>query len=80
MTDRNYSLGLWTDGSGWFGHGGAFGTNCNVNWKTRQLKLWVVQLRGGPRPWDKAKDAAVEKFFKAKIDNSGADAYTGRVN
>ncbi len=80
VNDRNYSLGLWTDGSGWFGHGGAFGTNCNVNWKTRQLKLWVVQLRGGPRPWDKAKDAAVEKFFKAKIDNSGADAYTGRVN
>jgi len=80
VKDRKYSLGLWTDGTGWFGHGGAFGTNCNVNWKTRQLKLWVVQLRGDPRPWDKAKDAAVEKFFNAKIDNSGADAYTGRVN
>ena len=80
VKDRKYSLGLWTDGTGWFGHGGAFGTNCNVNWKTRQLKLWVVQLRGDTRPWDKAKDAAVEKFFNAKIDNSGADAYTGRVN
>ena len=80
MKERNYSLGLWTDGSGWFGHGGAWGTNCNVNWKTRQLKLWVVQLNGNPRPWDKAREAAVESFFKAKAGDSGSDAYTGRVN
>ena len=77
VKDRNYSLGLWTAGDGWFGHGGAWGTNCNVNWKTRQLKLWVVQLTGGPRPWDKAKDEAIEDFLKAKAD--GVDAYTGRV-
>jgi len=38
-----------------------------------------VQLCGQPRPWDKAKDDAADKFFKAKIDNSGADAYTGRL-
>jgi len=44
-----------------------------------QLKLWVVQLRGGPRPWDKEKDVAANKFFNAKIDNSSVDAYTGRV-
>ena len=63
----------------WFGHGGAWGTNCSVNWHTKELKLWAVQLNGGPRPWDKAREEAEKKFFKHVIDNSGADAYTGRT-
>ena len=50
-----------------------------VNWHKRQLKLWAVQLTGGGRGWDKAKNAAQDKFFKEQIDNSGADAYTGRL-
>ena len=78
-----YSLGLVapeTDGPDeWFGHGGAFGTQCDVNWHRRRLKLWVVQLCLGPRPWDRKRNAAAEKFFKARIDTSGTDAYTGRV-
>jgi len=78
-----YSLGLSapeTDGEDqWFGHGGAWGTNCMVNWHKRQLKLWAVQFCGGPRPWDKDRAAAADKFFQTKIDNSGADAYTGRM-
>ncbi len=74
-----YSLGLHVAGDGWFGHGGAWGTNCMVNWRKKQLKLWVVQLNGNPRPWDKARSAAADEFFKAKADNSAADAYTGRV-
>ena len=78
-----YSLGLSapeTDGEDqWFGHGGAWGTNCMVNWHKKQLKLWAVQFCGGPRPWDKDRAAAADKFFQAKIDNSGADAYTGRL-
>ena len=78
-----YSLGLSapeTDNDdAWFGHGGAWGTNCMVNWHKKQLKLWAVQLTGGPRPWDGARAAAADKFFKAKIDNSGVDAYTGRL-
>ena len=78
-----YSLGLFApekDGDDqWFGHGGAWGTNCMVNWHRKELKLWVVQLEGGPRPWDKVRNEAADKFFAAKIDNSGADAYTGRV-
>ena len=78
-----YSLGLAapeTDGEGaWFGHGGAWGTNCMVNWHKKQLKLWAVQLTGGPRPWDGAREKAANAFFNAKIDNSGVDAYTGRV-
>ena len=81
-----YSLGLNApepskDGEdSWFGHGGAWGTNCSVNWRRKQLKLWAVQLNGGPRPWDKARDEAANKFFSANIDNSGVEAYTGRVN
>ena len=83
LGDPNYSLGLRApiadNENEWFGHGGAWGTNCMVNWHKKQLKLWAVQLTGGPRPWDAARAAAADKFFKAKIDNSGADAYTGRV-
>ena len=78
-----YSLGLAapvTDGENeWFGHGGAWGTNCMVNWHKRQLKLWAVQLNGKPRPWEKPYYAAADEFFKTTIDNSGVDAYTGRV-
>ena len=78
-----YSLGLQapeTDGEDqWFGHGGAWGTNCMVNWHKRQLKLWAVQLCGGPRPWEGERYKAINEFFKAEIDNKAADAYTGRM-
>ncbi len=78
-----YSLGLSapvkdTEDS-WFGHGGAWGTNCSVNWHKKQLKLWAVQLEGGPRPWDAKGEQAANAFFNAKIDNSGTEAYTGRM-
>jgi CubicO group peptidase (beta-lactamase class C family) len=80
---EGYSLGLKapaTDADdAWFGHGGAWGTNCMVNWHRKQLKLWVVQFTGSPRPWDAARNAAADAFFKTKIDNAGADAYTGRL-
>ena len=83
LKDPNYSLGLRApiadNENEWFGHGGAWGTNCMVNWHKKQLKLWVVQECGGPRPWDGARAAAADKFFQTKIDNSGADAYTGRL-
>ena len=83
LSDPNYSLGLRApikDGEDeWFGHGGAWGTNCMVNWHKKELKLWACQFCGGPRPWDKARNEAADRFFKATIDNSGADAYTGRM-
>ena len=83
QTDDRYSLGLGAPQDDtedqWFGHGGAWGTNCMVNWHKKQLKLWAVQLTGGPRPWDAARQKAADKFFAEKIDNSGADAYTGRT-
>ena len=78
-----YSLGLAApveDGEDkWFGHGGAWGTNCMVNWHKKQLKLWAVQFWGGPRPWDKERDTAAIKFFNQTIDRSEVDAYTGRM-
>ncbi|MBQ4336857.1 MAG: beta-lactamase family protein [Lentisphaeria bacterium] len=78
-----YSLGLSAPvvdtANGWFGHGGAFGTSCSVNYHRKELKLWVVQLCGKPRPWDRARVQAEQKFFRYVIDNSGTDAYTGRV-
>ncbi len=83
LKDPNYSLGLRAPikdtEDEWFGHGGAWGTNCQVNWHKKQLKLWVVQFCGSPRPWDADRKKAADEFFKAKIDNSGADAYTGRM-
>ena len=78
-----YSLGLSApeeDGEdAWFGHGGAWGTNCMVNWHKKQLKLWAVQLTGGPRPWDAARAKAADQFFKTTLDTSAEKAYTGRV-
>ena len=78
-----YSLGLATplydNENAWFGHGGAWGTNCSVNYHKKQLKLWVCQLCGHPRPWDQAWKSVGDKFFSTKTDNSGTEAYTGRV-
>jgi CubicO group peptidase (beta-lactamase class C family) len=78
-----YSLGLAApvedSEEAWFGHGGAWGTNCSVNYHKKQLKLWVCQLCGNPRPWGSQWNAAANKFFSTKVDNSGTDAYTGRV-
>ena len=78
----DYSLGLTApvvdSEDAWFGHGGAWGTNCVVNWHTKQLKLWVVQASPGKRFWGEAMAAAAEKFFNSEIDNS-SDAYVGRT-
>lgn len=80
---EGYSLGLTApakDGeNSWFGHGGAWGTNCQVNWHKKQLKLWVVQGTGKSQPWKNEVNKAAEKFFSQTIDTSGTDAYTGRV-
>lgn len=78
----DYSLGLTApvvdSEDAWFGHGGAWGTNCVVNWHKKQLKLWVVQASSGKRFWGDAMAAAAEKFFNSEIDNS-SDAYVGRT-
>ena len=78
-----YSLGLTAPvedtEDAWFGHGGAWGTNCSVNWHKKELKLWVVQHAGGAQPWNPAVSQAAEKFFAQPLDNSNIDAYTGRT-
>ena len=78
----DYSLGLTApvvdSEDAWFGHGGAWGTNCVVNWHKKQLKLWVVQASSGKRFWGDAMAAAAEKFFNSEIDKS-SDAYVGRT-
>lgn len=80
---EGYSLGLSAPAQdnedAWFGHGGAWGTNCTVNWHKKQLRLWVVQRAGGPQPWKKVWNKAATEFFSQSIDTSGIDAYTGRV-
>lgn len=77
-----YSLGLQAPvkdaEDSWFGHGGAWGTNCMVNWHKKQLKLWVIQCGGGPQPWNAQVGKAAEKFF-AQPFNVNSDEYTGRI-
>ena len=78
-----YSLGLSApvkdDEDSWFGHGGAWGTNCSVNWHKKQLRLWVVQCAGGPQPWGAEVDKAAERFFSQSFNKSGVSEYTGRI-
>ncbi|MBO4513920.1 MAG: hypothetical protein J5746_14280, partial [Victivallales bacterium] len=78
-----YSLGLTapeTDNEDqWFGHGGAWSTNCWINWHKRRLKLFATQLVGKPGKYTKAQHDASEKFFKEHFDRSAADEYTGRM-
>jgi methyl acetate hydrolase len=78
-----YSLGLSApeedSEDAWFGHGGAWGTNCSVNWHKKELKLWVVQFAGGEQPWVDEIAKAAEKFFAQPMSKSGVDAYTGRM-
>ena len=78
-----YSLGLYApkvdNENGWFGHGGAWGTNCQVNYHKKELRMWVVQRATGPQPWKKEMDKAAEKFFMQSYDQSGISAYTGRT-
>lgn len=80
---EGYSLGLNTpkedSEDAWFGHGGAWGTQCTVNWHKKQLQMWVVQSAGGPDPWKKELKKAADKFFSQNYDTSGIDAYTGRT-
>ena len=75
-----YSLGLNVDGKGGFGHGGAWSTRCNVNWKTKQLQLKVVQIIGKSTHWNKELNIAAKKFFTGSFDTTGSDSYTGRLN
>ena len=77
-----YSLGLTApvedNENAWFGHGGAWGTNCMVNWHKKELKLWVVQING-TQTWTQEVNKAAEKFFSQSLDTKDIDAFTGRT-
>ena len=78
--EGSYSLGLGVNyDKGTMGHGGAWKTNCQVNWRKKELRMWVVQQNGKPGAWGKAWSKAGNKFFAANNDSSETDAYTGRL-
>ena len=78
-----YSLGLTApeedSEDAWFGHGGAWGTQCTVNWHKKLLKMWVIQSNGGPQPWSTPLQKAQQAFFDSEIDTDAVNAYTGRT-
>ena len=78
-----YSLGLTApvedSEDAWFGHGGAWGTQCTVNWHKKQLKMWVIQSNGGPQPWSTPLQNAQQAFFDSEINSDDVNAYTGRT-
>lgn len=74
-----YSLGLRVDGEGGFGHGGAWKTNCIVNWKKKQLTMRVVQVIGNGKSWTADLNKAAKKFFDGNFDASDSEAYSGRL-
>ena len=57
-----YSMGLSAsveEADTWFGHTGALGTNAGMNWKDKEMYIWVVQSTGNggwSAAWQKAKD------------------------
>jgi len=75
-TSDGYSLGLCApsvdNDDAWFGHGGAWGTNCMVNWHRRELRLWAVQFYGSPREWQDEWTQAAERFFQQKVGGASA--------
>ena len=60
-----YSLGLDApendNEDAWFGHGGAWGSCCFVNWHRKELRLHVVQCGGWTR---EASEKAAKAFFQ----------------
>ncbi len=76
---EKYSLGIFIAKDDWFGHGGAWGTRCFVNWKKKQLKLWVIQgVDSKYMSCNAIRDKAEKEFFKNK-ESTNLDKYTGRL-
>ena len=79
---EGYSFGLVApledSEDAFFGHGGAWVSQCLVNWHKKELRLLAVQFDHGYYFRDIAAKAA-ERFFSHKIDDSGVNAYTGRM-
>lgn len=73
----NYSLGFFVDKGGWWGHGGAWGTDALIEPNTKSLKFLVQQMhsvgngKDRPWPWEKAFYGAADAFMKEKSTQSG---------
>ena len=69
LAKEGYSLGLtapFEDGDdAWFGHGGAWASQCLVNWHRKELRMLVVQFVDAYWPRTLCAEAA-EKFFRSK--------------
>lgn len=74
-----YSLGLAVNKDGSFGHGGAWGSVCNVDWRKKQLSLLIIQICGNYDIMRNNLARAAAEFFANKIDTGSVDAYTGRM-
>lgn len=81
--NEGYSLGLQApledSEDAWFGHGGAWGTECYVNWHRKYLSLWVEQLPFSERPWYVALIKAQQDFFDTDFSAIADKTYTGRT-
>ena len=82
-----YSLGFHVDAgdSGWYGHGGAWATNCRMNPRTRQLRFLAQQIVGReqdkePKPFMTAYEKAANRFMNLKPgEDAGAAGFVGRT-
>ena len=79
-----YSLGFSLEGGGWYGHGGAWGTDAVVNPEKKMMKFMVQQIHGEkPKsvcwPWASAFYGAADRFRRQKSDSNAKHDFVGRV-
>lgn len=85
-TKKPYSLGLHVDGtSGWYGHGGAWSTNCRIHPEKRKLKLLALQIESDgsePKPpFLSAYEKAASAFLRLQPgEDAGAAGFVGRTS
>ncbi len=73
LSKDGYSLGFVApfadEADGWFGHGGAWASQCLVNWRRKELRMLVVQLVDAY--WPRAICAqAADAFFRQVEEDS----------
>ena len=74
--ETNYSLGFFIEKGGWWGHGGAWGTDALVNPELKAMKFLVQQMHSAgsgkdrPWPWEKAFYSAADTFMRETTKGS----------
>ena len=79
-----YSLGFSLQGGGWYGHGGAWGTDAVINPEKKMMKFMVQQIHGEkPKsvcwPWASAFYGAADRFMRQKSDPNAKHDFVGRT-